>query len=203
MNSYSTPNEGGTSGDAEGLIRSTDGGAHWAIVSNLAGKSVMDVAFEPQEPTQMVALAQNGQVFHSTDSGAVWSAVTNLPTSDVGWPEQIAYDPNAAGEVWVACGSPAGVYESTDAALDGWQDRTTAVGYGGSDLSFLAPDTVWVGGRFLTEGGQSWQTGGPNTGQTAPLFYRPTRRSLTSATAPTACRRRPTAARHGRPPTRV
>ena len=130
----------------------------------------MDVAFQPGEPSQMVALAQNGQVFHSSDSGAIWSAVAILPTTDVGWPEQIAYDPNAAGEVWVVSGSPAGVYQSTDAALDGWQDLTSAVGYGGSDLSFVAPDTVWVGGRFSTDGGQSWQTGGPNTGQTAPLF---------------------------------
>jgi photosystem II stability/assembly factor-like uncharacterized protein len=129
----------------------------------------MDVAFEPQDPTQMVALARDGDIFHSTDSGATWSAVTSLPTTDVGWPEQIAYDPNASGEVWVVGGSPAGVYESTDPALDAWQDLTSAAG-GGSDLSFLAPDTVWVGGRFSTDGGQSWQTGGPNTGQTAPLF---------------------------------
>ena len=168
VNSYANPGESAT-GDAQGLIRSTDGGAHWTIVSSLAGKSVMDVAFEPQDPTQMVALAQDGQVFHSSDSGATWLAVTSLPTTNVGWPEQIAYNPNASGEVWVVGGSPAGVYESTDPALDGWQDLTSAAG-GGCDLSFVAPDTVWVGGRFSTDGGQSWQTGGPNTGQTAPIF---------------------------------
>ncbi len=169
VNSYSTPAEGGTSGDAQGLIRSTDGGTHWTILASLAGKPIMDVAFEPQDASQMVALAQNGQVFHSGDSGATWAAVASLPTTDVGWPEQIAYDPNAPGEVWAVAGSPAGVYASTDAALDGWQDLTSAAG-GGSDLSFAAPDTVWVGGRFSTDAGQSWQTGGPNTGQTAPIF---------------------------------
>ncbi len=57
-----------------GIFRSTDGGATWTQPLNSAAVSVMDVNFNPQDPTKAVAGGNTGKAWYSIDIGATWTA---------------------------------------------------------------------------------------------------------------------------------
>jgi photosystem II stability/assembly factor-like uncharacterized protein len=69
---------------ANGLIKSTDGGATWAS-SGLGGSNVTVVAIDPTHSTILYASTEGFHseprgfrgLFKSTDSGASWSAINN------------------------------------------------------------------------------------------------------------------------------
>jgi len=178
VSSYIDPIESSSPGAAQGLIRSVDGGATWKIVKSLDGASVMDVAFDPNDPSQMVALAQDAQVYDSTDAGRTWSAVASPATGSIGIFSIIAYNPYVPGQVWIVCyklpfsGTVTGLFKSTDAALSGWQDVLS--GYsGGGHITFTGADSVYVPWLHSTDGGTDWQAFGPVTGQ-GDLVFDPT-----------------------------
>jgi hypothetical protein len=54
---YGTPGSG-----ALGLIKSTDGGATWTVVPSLAGVSVQDLAFDPNDHAQLVAVTSDMKI---------------------------------------------------------------------------------------------------------------------------------------------
>ncbi len=176
LSSYYEPLESGSSSDAQGLIRSTDDGATWTILSDLAGQSVEDVAFEPQDPSNMVAVTQDAKVYLSTDAGADWSLTGGtLPVSSIGFQHALAFNPYVAGEVWIVSTDPNAAVKSTDAALDGWTDLSANQGgSGGSGLSFTSDGSVYIGNQRSTDGGTTWQRFSPNTTNTAPVFPDPT-----------------------------
>ncbi|MCW5942464.1 MAG: hypothetical protein KIS66_09550 [Fimbriimonadaceae bacterium] len=66
-------------GSSPGIMRSTDGGTTWNLVgTNLAGRTVSDIVFNPADPTQVVATLgrgplQTGGIARSTSSGATWN----------------------------------------------------------------------------------------------------------------------------------
>jgi hypothetical protein len=169
VSSYVEAFNAGSAGDAQGLIRSTNGGASWTIVSSLAGVSVQDVAFDPNDPSQMVAVTQDARVYHSADKGVTWSQAASPPgISSIGFNEQLAYDPYRPGEVWIVSNAPDRVFKSTDAALSGWQDVTPAF-IGGPNIAFTA-DSVYVPWQRSTDGGAHWQSYGPVTGIGSLIF---------------------------------
>jgi photosystem II stability/assembly factor-like uncharacterized protein len=155
---------------AAGLIRSTDGGATWKIITELEGVSVQDVSFHPTDPLKMVLASAAGQVFRSTDGGGTWSEVTKPPLSSIGLFGVITYNPYKPTEVWLACtdtpqtNASGDIYKSTDAAFTSWQQVTPADGSGAQTVTFAGADSVYIGGRHSTDGGLTWQPFGPLTG---------------------------------------
>jgi photosystem II stability/assembly factor-like uncharacterized protein len=173
---------GGSTSAAQGLIKSTNGGASWQIVTSLEGASVMDVAFDlndPNDPThlQMVAVTQDARVYHSGDAGSTWSQVAaKPPISSIGFNESLAYNPYVPGQVWIVSdNTPVGIFKSTDAALDGWQDVTVVppAYFGGPSITFTGAGSVYVPWQHSTDGGLTWQSFGPVTG-TGTLIFDPT-----------------------------
>jgi photosystem II stability/assembly factor-like uncharacterized protein len=57
------------SSNALGLLKSTDGGVSWDIVSDMEGISVNTLAFHPYNSQEMVLGTSDGRVFQSTDGG--------------------------------------------------------------------------------------------------------------------------------------
>jgi Sortilin, neurotensin receptor 3,/IPT/TIG domain len=172
VSSYVETFNAGSAGDAQGLIRSTNGGASWTIVSSLAGVSVQDVAFDPNDPThsQMVAVTQDARVYHSGDRGVTWNQVASPPgVTSIGFNEQLAYNPYKSGEVWIVSYAPDKVFKSTDAALSNWQDVTPTY-IGGPHITFTGADSVYVPWMHSSVGGAPWNPFGPVTGIGSLLF---------------------------------
>jgi photosystem II stability/assembly factor-like uncharacterized protein len=172
VSSYLEPLDAGSPGSAQGLIRSTNGGASWKIVPGLEGISVVDVAFDPSDPAQMVLVTKDARVYHSGDGGASWNQVASPPLSSLGFNEQLAYNPYRPGQVWIDSTGPDGVFKSTDASLSNWQPVTPAT-LGGASITFTGADSVYVTWLHSTDGGAHWQGFGPITG-TGTLIFDPT-----------------------------
>jgi photosystem II stability/assembly factor-like uncharacterized protein len=161
---------GGPAGGAQGLTRSTNGGASWQIVPSLEGASVEDVAFDPNDAQKMVLVTQDARVYHSGDAGSTWSQVASPPVGSIGFNEALAYNPYAPGQVWIVSdNAPIGVFKSSDAALSGWQNVTPAT-LGGASLTFTGADSVYVTWHHSTDGGAHWDGFGPTTGVGTLIF---------------------------------
>jgi Sortilin, neurotensin receptor 3,/IPT/TIG domain len=174
--SYSEPASSGSQpGGAQGLIKSTDGGAHWKIVLGGSGSAnaaadvgVEDVAFDPVDASRMVLVSHDGRVFQSTNAGEGWSEVAKPPVTDMGLGGVITYNPfKPAGseEVWLSSPLSNVVYKSADAALSGWQAMTLGPynGWGVSSIKFAGVDSVYAGHHHSPDGGTTWQRYGPPT----------------------------------------
>lgn len=70
-------------GSSPGIMRSLDGGNTWNLVgTNLAGRTVSDIEFNPDNTQEVVATlgrgpAQNGGILRSTNNGGAWSSRFN------------------------------------------------------------------------------------------------------------------------------
>ena len=117
----------------------------------------------------MVLVTQDAQVYRSVDAGESWSKVASPPIASIGFNEKIAYNPNVPGEVWIVSTVPDGVFKSTDAALDGWQNVTPSYSLG-ADISFTSTGSVYLPHSVSTDEGNGWQSFGPLTSNGAPIF---------------------------------
>ncbi len=91
-----------------GLLRSTDGGAHWEPPAGAPTKAMWVVAFDPYSPRVAYAGSQGAGLFKSVDAGLTWAAANSgLPSSDV---RAIDF-----GQRLVAVATGKGVYISQDA----------------------------------------------------------------------------------------
>jgi hypothetical protein len=173
VSSHYDPIEGGPADAAQGLIRSTDGGANWTVV--LDGASVEDVALGPGtgNTSQMVLVTQDAHVYRSGNAGSTWTQVASPPVSSIGFNEALAYNPYAPGQVWIVSdNSPVGVFKSTAADFSGWQDVTPAT-LGGASITFTGADSVYVTWHHSADGGAHWDGFGPTTG-IGTLIFDPT-----------------------------
>ena len=86
----------------QGLIKSTDGGATWTIVSSLDGVPVQDIAFDPNDHSHLVLVTSDMQVYTSSDWGDTWTqvATSGLTPSSLGIGGSITYNPGGS-EVWI------------------------------------------------------------------------------------------------------
>ena len=149
-----------------GLVRSTDGGATWAVVSDLSGVPVQDMAFDPSDHAHVVAATSNGEIWQSSDWGAHWEKTTNNPPfASLGATGSISFNPYRPGEVWISSKAApengGGIYKSTDASLTAWQD-VSVPGASGYTVSFAGPDSVYCWGHHSTDGGLTWPAYGPS-----------------------------------------
>jgi photosystem II stability/assembly factor-like uncharacterized protein len=174
---YGTDDTGG----AFGLIRSTDDGASWPIVSDLDGKKVQDIAFDPNDHGHMVLVTSDMKVFKSSDWGATWTAVatSDLTPTTLGLGGSITYDPSGS-EVWIdafAQGSAGGIFKCSAADIyhalstdvTSWTDVSQQPGSGSYSLAFASDTSVYItrahsdnGGEPFSGGASSWEWFGPS-----------------------------------------
>ncbi|MBI5951678.1 MAG: IPT/TIG domain-containing protein [Chloroflexi bacterium] len=151
---------------ALGLIKSTNSGTSWQIVTDMEGIPVQDVDFHPTDPLRMVLGTQDGRVFQSADGGNHWNEVNKPPVTFVG---SITYNPYNPNEVWITIGGDAGIYKSTDANFTSWENVTPnnyqivdSVDFASATSVYLA--IHWGGGYHSSNSGSSWESFGPATG---------------------------------------
>jgi photosystem II stability/assembly factor-like uncharacterized protein len=97
------------------IMRSIDGGNSWTriqlapgTVVTISPPNVLDVKFDPNDPSNMVAGAENGHAYYSRDAGASWTQSTALIS--------VAHGRNASARVELAYAKnrPNLVYMSLD-----------------------------------------------------------------------------------------
>jgi photosystem II stability/assembly factor-like uncharacterized protein len=176
---YGTDDTGG----AFGLIRSTDDGATWAIVTDLEGQKVQDIAFDPDPARRgdMVLVTSDMKVYKSTDWGDTWTKVdtSGLTPTLLGLGGSITFDPSGS-EVWIDCfaqGSGGGIFKCpatdiydalpTDVTI--WQDVSQQPGSGSYSLAFASDTSVYIArahsdndGEPYGGGASSWEWFGPS-----------------------------------------
>jgi photosystem II stability/assembly factor-like uncharacterized protein len=152
-----------------GLIKSTNGGVSWNIVTDMESIPVQSVDFHPTDPLKMVLATQAGQVYQSTDGGNHWSQVLKPPVSNLG---SITYNPYKPSEVWITFSGDTGIYKSTDAAFTSWQNVTPADNpvNNQSIIKFTSADSIYINRHHSEDGGLTWYLFGPFTSYGVMLF---------------------------------
>ncbi len=147
-----------------GVLKTTDGGAHWTIASGTLGAntSVFDLAINPATPSTLLASGFNNTsgIWRTTDGGATWSQVSQ----NGGY---LAFAPLMPSVVYstVSLTAPVGVLKSTDSGAT-WTRVFTAPEI--VQVASLAVDPsnasiVYVGYNFgqilkTIDGGTTWTT---------------------------------------------
>ncbi len=141
----------------EGVIKSTDGGAHWAPANGgLAVQSVAPraVAVDPARPERLYLLTASAGLWRSGDGGASWRS------GGPAGPRSIAVSP-AAGTAFLSANG--GVYRTLDTGAT-WKPAGRGLPAGPADALAVAasdPRTVYAyyngAGLFRSQdGGASW-----------------------------------------------
>jgi photosystem II stability/assembly factor-like uncharacterized protein len=98
---------------AEGLLRTTDGGAHWGMMAGGIWRFKLDgVAIDPRNPAVVYVVGPAG-VFKSTDGGENWGPASIGLTGTQ--PTALAIDPNEPAILYV--GTDRGVFRSRNAGV--------------------------------------------------------------------------------------
>ncbi len=109
---------------SDGVFKSTDGGASWAILSNMpaeAGTSLRVLVVDPKNPR--TSYAGGRSVYKSTDGGTSWTTLNSgLTTKGI---SSLTVDP-ANPQVVYAGTSDAGVYRSIDGGTS-WTNFSTGL----------------------------------------------------------------------------
>ena len=158
-------------GGAFGLIKSTNDGANWTIVTDLDGKKVQDIAFDPDPAHRgdMVLVTSDTKIYRSSDWGATWAAVTTsgLTPTTLGLGGSITFDPSGS-EVWIdafAQDSAGGIFKcsASDLALgaSSWTDVSQQPGSGSYSLAFASDTSVYIPRFHTGDGGTIWDSFGP------------------------------------------
>jgi photosystem II stability/assembly factor-like uncharacterized protein len=177
----------------EGVVKSTDGGAHWRHVERgLTNRGIQSLALDPRTPGRLFVGTFDG-LFRSDDGGETWRRLTEgLPASFPVDVRAVAIDPRSPQTVYTAMVEP--VDPATSRLWKSLDGGTTwrAISSGpllGRLVSTLAVSsgatgTIYAGteaGVFkTTNGGTTWTA----TGLTAPvraLVAHPTRRKIVYA----------------------
>jgi len=143
----------------EGLLKSTDGGVTWNLIST---QQVDKIAISPSNPNIIYggsfASGPVGPVVKSTDGGVTWTDITHgLPHSSNGWPypavSAIVIDPSNASIVYMGLtGNCSEAWKTTDGG-NSW----AFTGGPGCDTTDLAaaptdPNIIYWAGRSPSPG---------------------------------------------------
>ncbi len=147
-----------------GVLKTTDGGAHWTIASSTLGATanIFDLAINPASPTTLLAtgFGNTGGIWRTTDGGATWSQVSQAGG-------YLAFAPLTPSVVYstLSLTAPVGVLKSTDSGAT-WTRVFTAPDI--VQVASLAVDPsnasiVYVGYNFgqilkTINGGVTWTT---------------------------------------------
>ncbi|MGI9148817.1 MAG: WD40/YVTN/BNR-like repeat-containing protein [Chloroflexota bacterium] len=149
--------------EADGLLRSNDGGGTWHRPPSLVGEGVTAIAFSRHYPSKpMIAAAIESGIAVSDDAGRTWRRSSSAPTGVV---LSLLFVPAGAGEVLLAGLHRLGIARSTDggATWDLANEGLNARLVTGLVLSpaFARDQTMFVSGpqdgvSVSTDGGRSW-----------------------------------------------
>ena len=120
-------------GSADGLYRTTDGGATWTPLglAALGGnriRSVVPTSITETAQVLLVAMVDNGGVMRSNDGGVSWVGVTGLPAGSA---TDLIGDPNNVNRFYAALPGQ-GVYQSVDGGVNWAAVNTGIAGLAGS-----------------------------------------------------------------------
>ena len=104
-------------GSNNGVYRSLNGGANWSQVG-LAGKAVLYLALDPNDPLRLFAGTYGDGIYRSPDAGQSWTQPAAPPPGDgIIW--GLAAVPFSVGPTVIAASNDQGVLISTDGG-DTW-----------------------------------------------------------------------------------
>jgi hypothetical protein len=171
---YAGTGEGNFSGDSyygNGVLKSTNGGASWAVLatSTFAGTRFSRIAVTPGTPTRVFAATGNG-VFRSIDAGVNWSLMSSGTPAAMA--TDVVIDPTTPTTVYAAFWGQ-GIYKCTNAgaATPTWTKLTSGLPAGAftrislgispsspQTLYALIANTSYVVDGFYrtTNGGTNW-----------------------------------------------
>src|SRR5262249_29612061 len=124
-------------GTAFGVLKSTNGGADWFVVSGLSITAVGPIAIDPAVPPTLYAATANG-VFKSVDAGVTWNEADNgLGTPADHFAFSIALDPAKPGTLYAPTAH--GLFKTTDGAAS-W--IALPIGANNVTVDVSTPDSV-------------------------------------------------------------
>ena len=142
-------------GDGDTMLRSTDGGATWAITAQVAQGNARALAIHGQTA---IALSGFQDIVRSADGGAHWFMNGSLPDAPNGYTYYLGLA--FSGAAAIAVGNAGNIQRSTDGGVT-WQ--TVGSGVTTKDLQSVAFNAAGVGiavgaGTVLrsTDGGLTW-----------------------------------------------
>lgn len=183
-------------GTRNGIFKSTDAGATWAVASKglgPAGVWVMSLAVTGGASEAVYAGTYSNGVYKSTDGGATWfPASAGLPAPAVLSPHvgALVVDPGSPNRIWA--GTNRGVYLTTNGGLT-WQERRRGLPLDAASRGLaLAPDgkTLYVTNlRSIfktTNQGKKWVRVGKGLtgGSVGDVVLDPTNPSIVFAAGP-------------------
>lgn len=146
-----------------GVFFSADYGETWVTRTHgLTDTDVIDIAFFPDDPDQMLVVTKSGNLFQSTDGGEDWNWIAQV-SDEI---RRVYFNPYGAHEAWIVPATPyqppstSRLYSSTD--LTTWISHaiTSDLSSSGGIWSLtFTPGTIWAAGdRGYTssDGGSTW-----------------------------------------------
>src|SRR5262249_2679010 len=108
-------------GTDQGLLRSTDGGANWDVLTSVPGRFIPSIVFDPQTSGTLYVSGLGG-VWKSVDGGANWELPgTGTPTNAV-----LAIDPQNPKTLYAAGSFPKMLIFKTTDGGHSWAATTSA-----------------------------------------------------------------------------
>ena len=154
-------------GPGSRLYRTTDGGAHWSLLSANPGMpgtplGKICIAIAPTQPRRVYALieAKKGGLLRSDDAGATWRLVNRSAAlvQRAWYFNRVYVDPNNSAKVFVV--QREGIMVSEDG---GTTFSTVRANYGDNHVLWISPNDTqtWIvgndgGGTITHNAGRSW-----------------------------------------------
>ncbi|HAY34897.1 MAG TPA: hypothetical protein DCY06_12270 [Bacteroidetes bacterium] len=171
--SFADENNGYAVTSTGGVIKTTDGGTTWTNANTPFGTTSVSAAYV-FSPNKVIAVAQSAKAFMTTNGGTSWEALTtNIPGNffTVNF-----YDENFG--VIAGFNSPSPVASKTTDGGATWTALTLPGDFDGNSIwgiGFRNTNTFWLGGingaiYYTTDGGTSWTSSKPVTGNTLYSF---------------------------------
>jgi photosystem II stability/assembly factor-like uncharacterized protein len=183
-------------GTDRGLLRSEDGGQTWVeVTSGLTGRSMPDLAVDPQSPEHLYIRLRFERLYESWDSGQNWQArweglgaAREVISIDLGSSGLLIAGANDGLFRWacpelVYAGATDGLWRSQDGgeSWDRWGKglagiTVTAVGLDPADERVAYAGTMYQGLYFTEDGGTTWrsvQSGVPATASVRAILLSP------------------------------
>ncbi len=139
-----------------GVLRTTDGGKYWKIVTGWQMDEVQDVTINPMNPKQLFAVSPYG-IFRSDDLGDTWKEMDKGLKSK--FVSSVRFNHEHPNQVWA--GTHDGLYFSDDSG-ENWQPTSITVPVRSIRQSMISPDkwavaTTVRGVAVSDNNGQSWK----------------------------------------------
>jgi len=142
------------------IFKTTSGGATWnQSSSGYTANNFGGMAIDPSTPSTLYAISDLQGLFKTTNGGASWSLLSSAPV--FGGLGSVLVDRSNSANVYIAGGSPGGVYKSTDRGQT-WNQLGSLPGAYILAMDAGSSSTLYCtaggqGGIYkTTNGGQSW-----------------------------------------------